>query len=235
MSEHVTAFDELLRRAVFEDALVLLCLKSRKVYCGVVSDITGKHQSAIAHVQLIPTFSITRDKDLLSFLPETRTEYRAFGLKRAFDRKSTLDRLIRSFVQVYKTVADSEKQALGSRGGVHKRVADLVHSQLMDIARTILRPFGFRPVLNEDRDFKEELKTHVKDLLSERRQLRDLLLPYLQGGRFDVSVWAKVIPVTEIESASLYKAGSYEKWFASTDEREDADVAAGSTLAVTPP
>jgi hypothetical protein len=110
MPEYITALDELLRRAVFDDKLVLLCLKSRKVYCGLISETRGNHESAVAHVQLIPAFSITRDKDTLKFKAETKTEYRAYSLKRAVEREETLNGQVRDTIGIYRLLSHQNKE-----------------------------------------------------------------------------------------------------------------------------
>ncbi|WP_139382675.1 DUF6338 family protein [Luteibacter sp. 22Crub2.1] len=179
MSEHVTALDELVRRAVSDDSLVMICLKSRKVYCGLISGIRGVHESAMVHIQLIPAFSITRDKDSLKFLPETRTEYRAFSLKRAFDRKASLD------------------------------------SEIRDIARLVrvLRAVRSMSEASPDEPTIAGVKNYGRQLIRERTDLVENLARYGALQSFDATEWLKVIPASEIESASLYKDGDFDRWF----------------------
>jgi len=179
MSEHVTALDELVRRAVSDDSLVMICLKSRKVYCGLISGIRGVHESAMVHIQLIPAFSITRDKDSLKFLPETRTEYRAFSLKRAFDRKASLD------------------------------------SEIRDIARLVrvLRAVRSMSEASPDEPTIAGVKSYGRQLIRERTDLVENLARYGALQSFDATEWLKVIPASEIESASLYKDGDFDRWF----------------------
>jgi hypothetical protein len=183
MSEHVTALDELIRRAVSDDSLVLVCLKSRKVYCGSISGIRGTHESAAAHIQIVPSFSITRDKDLLNFNAETRTDYKAYSLKRAFDRQVTLSGEIQDF-------------------------AKLVCIIRKDVDR-----------LDDGGETKESvvsgLKNHARRCIAERKALRRSMAPYGTPETFDISQWVKVIPVSEIESTSLYRDDDYSKWFSS--------------------
>jgi len=181
MSEHVTALDELIRRAVSDDSLVLLCLKSRKVYCGSISGIRGTHESAAAHIQIVPSFSITRDKDSLSFNAGTKTDYKAYSLKRAFDRQVTLGGEIREFAKVIRIVRGD-----GAPGNDERQRRYSVLSGL---------------------------KRHARKLIAERKALRRSLAYYGTPQTFDVSQWVKVIPVSEIESASLYRDDDYDKWF----------------------
>jgi hypothetical protein len=185
MPEHITAMDELLRRAVFADSLVLLCLKSRKVYCGVVSETRGNHESSIAHVQIIPAFSITRNKDTLQFEKGTKTEYKAYYLKKAFERKETLNQMI-------------EDSAF---------LLEIIEKRLQQMVRNDRK-------LN--RDLLVTLRETIQQQKTERQQIEKDLEPYSQRGSFDLSDWVKIIPVSEIESASLYKDEDYGKWFSDT-------------------
>ena len=191
MSEHVTALDDLMRRAVLEDEQVLLCLKSRKVYCGIVSEIRGNYEAGSAHVQLIPSFSITRDKDTLKFCADTRTEYRAYRLKRAFDRKESLDRMISRTVGVIRFVRERRSDSPQSERG-------------------------------EATDVMDDLKVSARGLIRERRVIRRLLAQFGVDGRFDVTEWVKVIPIAEVESASLYKDDDADRWFVQAEASEEA-------------
>jgi hypothetical protein len=182
MPEYITALDELLRQAVLNDARVLLCLKSRKVYCGIVSEIKGNHESAIAHVQIIPAFSITRNKDTLQFEQDTRTEYKAYHLKRAFERLETLNSMI---------------------DDAHK---------LMEMVKESFASAGHASDMSE-RGLLHQFEQTIKQLTTERKHVEETLRPYSGDSGLDIGAWVKVIPVTEIESASLYKDEDYSKWF----------------------
>jgi len=182
MPEYITALDELLRQAVLNDSLVLLCLKSRKVYCGIVSEIKGNHESAIAHVQIIPAFSITRNKDTLQFEQGTKTEYKAYHLKRAFERLETLNSMI----------DDTGK--------------------LIEIVKRRFVSAGQRNNASEQ-SLLYQFDQTIKQLMKERKHVEENLRPYSDESGLDIGAWVKVIPVTEIESASLYKDEDYNKWF----------------------
>ena len=67
------------------------------------------------------------------------------------------------------------------------------------------------------------LKLHAKLLIAERKALRRSLSMYGTPMIFDVSQWLKVIPVSEIESASLYFDDDYDKWF-SNGSQDNAPV-----------
>ena len=68
---------QLLRRAVDEQKLIFVALKSRKVYVGRVLEIPGDTESENAYLELLPKFSTARDKDSLRLISH-RTEYPAF-------------------------------------------------------------------------------------------------------------------------------------------------------------
>ncbi len=182
MQEHISALDELLRRAIYDDSLVLLCLKSRKIYCGIVSETRNNNGSALAYVQLIPFFSISRDKDTLEFLEHTKVEYRAYSLKRAYDWKNTVEAKLESM----RNMLDSARSVTDfNRQNVH-----LI-------------------------DSLEKLIASNKDIL---KDISATLAPYVTSDDLDIKSWTKLIPISEIESASLYKDADYGKWFIYTGQ-----------------
>ena len=191
MSEHVTALDDLIRRAIASGSLVMICLKSRKVYCGIVAGVRGVHESAVVHIQIIPAFSITRDKDSLRFLPDTRTEYRAYILKNVFDRKVTLDGQIRNLAKLVLVLRKDESGPLAD------------------------------PLVK--RAFMRSIRGQAGELIGDRKALTKLLCLYGARDSFDLTAWMKVIPSSEIESASLYHDDDYDKWFVSGEATSQAD------------
>ncbi|MGN6227467.1 MAG: hypothetical protein ACTHNM_08535 [Dyella sp.] len=174
MPEYITGLDVLLRRAISSDSLILLCLKSRKVYCGTISEVRGDHESSAAYLQIIPFFSITRDKDSLQFDWKTKTEYKAYSLKKALERQRSI------------------KSALESAKALAKDVQKLVSESLGNLS------FDFSAPVEE---------------LEQEQTLLEQELNILEGADIDLSEWVKVIPITELESISLYKDEDYAKWF----------------------
>lgn len=177
MPESISALDKLIRRAVMHDSLVLLCLKSRKVYCGVVSEVRGTQEATASYINIIPAFSIARNKDTLQFEWSSKTEYKAYSLKRAIDRKRSLDAEI---------------------------------SRAQDLARAVelaARGRGF--IIDEAAT--EAIWQPVRALKADREALERKLAEV--DGDIDLSEWTKVIPVTELESLSLYKNEDHAKWF----------------------
>jgi len=182
MPEYITALDELFSRALREDSLVLICLKSRKVYCGLITETRGDHDSAVAHVQFLPSFSITRDTDTLLFDWDTKTEYKAYSLKRAAERKRSIEAEIRNTNEMIDTI---------------QRLAAASSSTSESPYLSLVEPLRLR------------ITTHNQ----ERAKLDQVLSPYSHNGKFSVNEWVKVIPVTEIESVSIYKDDDHAKWF----------------------
>lgn len=66
--------DQLFWLAAESQKLVLINLKSRKVYCGRVIEVPGNLDADGAFIELLPSFSGYRDKDTLSF-GSHKTEY----------------------------------------------------------------------------------------------------------------------------------------------------------------
>jgi len=74
-----TPLSQLLRRAAESQKLVLITLKSRKIYCGRILEVPPKIEGENACVELLPSFSTYRDKDTLK-MSESRTEYPIIAL-----------------------------------------------------------------------------------------------------------------------------------------------------------
>ncbi|MGH8124109.1 MAG: hypothetical protein ACREPT_15235, partial [Rudaea sp.] len=70
---------QLFRRAADEQKLVLLSLKSRKIYCGRLLEVPFNLDVDNAYIELLPKFSGHRDKDTLE-LGKKRIEYPAITL-----------------------------------------------------------------------------------------------------------------------------------------------------------
>ena len=70
---------QLLRRAADEQKLVLLNLRSRKVYCGRVMEAPSIVDDEHSYIELLPKFSIYRDRETLKF-SGSPTNYPAFSL-----------------------------------------------------------------------------------------------------------------------------------------------------------
>lgn len=74
------------------EKLVLISLSSRKVYCGAILRLPSAIKGADGHLEIIPKFSATRNKDTLTF--EKRLGYPAFEIWRVRSREALIKDLI---------------------------------------------------------------------------------------------------------------------------------------------
>lgn len=81
----------LLRDAASQQKLVMLSLKSRKIYCGRILKLPSDVESDTAYLNLLPSFSSHRDKDSLD-MSSRRVEYPVIALweARQFKTSQTL-------------------------------------------------------------------------------------------------------------------------------------------------
>lgn len=89
---------QLFRRAADKQSLVMLTLKSRKIYCGRIFEVPPNIDAADACIEILPSFSAYRDKDSLR-MGDARTEYPVIELWIARQRLYTLEENIRLFDQ----------------------------------------------------------------------------------------------------------------------------------------
>lgn len=95
---HGSPMAQLFRRAADNQSLVMLTLKSRKIYCGRIFEAPPNIDAADACIEILPSFSAYRDKDSLR-MGEVRTEYPVIELWIARQRLYTLEENIRLFDQ----------------------------------------------------------------------------------------------------------------------------------------
>lgn len=88
--KHGSPMAKLLRRAVDEQKLVMVTLKSRKMYCGRIFEVAADIDAADACVEILPSFSAYRDKDSLKMGGE-RTLYPAIDVWQASRRLRTAE------------------------------------------------------------------------------------------------------------------------------------------------
>lgn len=88
------ALCQLLRKAADNQKLVLVTLKSRKIYCGRILEVPPNIENSDACVEILPSFSAYRDKDTLRMGGE-RTDYPVISLWEAkqyiYSRKGILE------------------------------------------------------------------------------------------------------------------------------------------------
>jgi len=82
---------KLLRRAVDQQKLVMVTLKSRKIYCGHILEVAADIDAADACLEILPSFSGYRDKDSLK-MGDDRTSYPAIDVWQANQRLRTAER-----------------------------------------------------------------------------------------------------------------------------------------------
>lgn len=87
---------QLFRRAADKQSLVMLTLKSRKIYCGRIFEVPANIDAADACIEILPSFSVYRDKDSLR-MGGGRTEYPVIDLWVARQRLYTLEENLKLF------------------------------------------------------------------------------------------------------------------------------------------
>jgi len=88
---HGSPMAKLLRRAVDQQKLVMVTLKSRKIYCGHILEVAADIDAADACLEILPSFSGYRDKDSLK-MGDDRTSYPAIDVWQANQRLRTAER-----------------------------------------------------------------------------------------------------------------------------------------------
>lgn len=79
VQRHGSPLSQLFRKAAEQQKLVMLTLKSKKIYCGRVLEVPTNLDIETAYVEILPKFSGYRDKDTLRMGSE-KTEYPAITL-----------------------------------------------------------------------------------------------------------------------------------------------------------
>lgn len=87
---------QLFRRAADKQNLVMLTLKSRKIYCGRIFEVPSNIDASDACIEILPSFSAYRDKDSLR-MGSVRTDYPVIELWIAKQRLYTLEENLRLF------------------------------------------------------------------------------------------------------------------------------------------
>lgn len=137
---HGTPMAQLLRRAADQQKLVMLTLKSRKIYCGRIFEVSSDIDSAEACLEILPSFSAYRDKDTLK-MGEERTEYPVIDLwvatQRAYSLRGKLGLFREQFARFasQKAVAMAEEQAAAVRRYESELMAEIdeLEAQIGDV------------------------------------------------------------------------------------------------------
>lgn len=162
MRYYANPFKQLLVDAFQREALVLLSLSSRKVYCGVIYKVTSLMRDEDQYVEIVPMFSAHRDKDSLDL--KGRLDYQVFSIWRIQRRVAALESIV---AEVPRTNDETIR-------------FEVAHSEL------------------------EELREVLKELTSRAPEYIDSL---------PINDWVKIIPLSEVETASIYDEAAYDAWF----------------------
>lgn len=133
--------DQLFRRAAESQKLVIVTLRSRKVYCGRITETPGNLNDAGAFIELLPSFSGFRDKDTLRF-GDRRTEYPVITLWEAKQYIYSLQQVLALVSSHLGTATDPRVQQILSR-----RRQRLEHdlAEARAIVSDVGEPPGFDP------------------------------------------------------------------------------------------
>ena len=132
---------QLLRRGAEQQKLVLLTLKSRKIYCGRIWELPTDIEDEDACVELLPSFSTYRDKNTLRMGLE-KTDYPVIALWEATQYLYSTRGLLEFFEDEVARFGDLSGQAIASERA--RLMADI------DEAQSVVAQFGDRTVNVDD-------------------------------------------------------------------------------------
>lgn len=142
-AKYGNALAQLLCRAAATQKLVMISLKSRKVYCGRVLEAPTDTGHADVFIELLPSFSAYRDKDTLRLGADERTEYPVITLWVTQQRlKSVRDE--RAIL-----VRDHESQGRRDPDGLFADATARLDAEIRELEQAIAE-FGIGPISPED-------------------------------------------------------------------------------------
>lgn len=125
---------QLLRKAADKQKLVMLTLKSRKIYCGRILEVPPNIEREDACVELLPSFSSYRDKDTLRMGKE-KTDYPVIALWEAkqylFSREQMLEALM----------FEISKHGYAPPTGLIQAEIEKIQAEIAD-AKAVIHQFG---------------------------------------------------------------------------------------------
>lgn len=139
---------QLLRRAVDEQKLVMLTLKSRKIYCGRIVETPFDLSEDRACIEMLPSFSTYRNKDDLRMGGE-RTEYPVIDLWAAKQRLYSVEEQLRLF-ETYLADPDLAKLISTDKGRKFVRRAKRGVERDRDELRALIRQVSGGREINVD-------------------------------------------------------------------------------------
>lgn len=126
IDKHGNSLTQLLRKATDRQKLVILTLKSRKIYCGRILEVPSSIERDDACIEILPSFSAYRDKDTLRMGRE-RTDYPVIALweaRRYLDsRKSVLE----TFEYLVRKIGEDSydrEELIAARNSLAKDISD---------------------------------------------------------------------------------------------------------------
>jgi hypothetical protein len=125
---------QLLRRAADRQKLVLLTLKSRKIYCGRILEVPPNIESNDACVEVLPSFSGYRNKDTLR-MGEEKTDYPVIALWEARQYEYSVRETLAFF--------EEKIASFGDVGSMREIIAERKKLQsAIDEAQAVIARFG---------------------------------------------------------------------------------------------
>lgn len=178
---HGSAMAQLFRRAADKQKLVMLTLKSRKIYCGRIFEVPSNIDASDACIEILPSFSAYRDKDNLR-MGEGRTEYPVIELWVARQRLYTLEQnlvLFDSNAQRLRSSATRDLRSPEMAEKLMRRVRRMLESQRRE-AEEVVSAFLF----NRDIDVADWIKViSVKEIESASFYDPEAYTAWFAGGR----------------------------------------------------
>lgn len=132
---------QLLRKAADKQKLVMLTLKSRKIYCGRILEVPPNIEREDACVELLPSFSSYRDKDTLRMGKE-KTDYPVIALWEAKQYLFSREQMLKAFV------LEISRYGYAAPEGLIQREIEKIQTEISDAKAVIAQfgePAGFSP------------------------------------------------------------------------------------------
>lgn len=180
-----TGSEVLIHEAHREYKLVIINLKSRKVYCGeIIHPPVPDRSGAIGYVRILPKFSTFRNKDTLEVDWSRKIEYPIYEI---WLLEGFLNSKRQQLAEANKLLAWQN----AFRRAVPRRVSQLMQPNYLHWRKAI------RLLKNEIAEIKGKI---------------DNLSPF-DGFAPNFNDWLKIVSFSEIESVSIYYDGISSSWF----------------------
>lgn len=187
-----TGYEVLVHEAHRQHKLILINLKSRKIYCGeVILPPTPDRSGSLGCVKILPKLSSFRDKDTLEVCWERSIKYPIYEIW-----------LLRGFL----TSLEAQLKRAKSRPSLLRWILLTVPIRL---------PFSLRIYYIRSKKAVAVLEDQIASVHYTMRQLSP-------SSDFtpDFEDWVKIISMSEVESVSIYYDGIAASWFTSNTSGE---------------